>query len=446
VLELTGNNLDVNHVTYELANESDCTKFRERVDSMRLFYAAATGDSEGLARFLDSGARVNAIDYLGQTPLHIAASLEPGTHVAQLLVDHRADVNALDYLSRTPLAMAGSSGNQMVESILITNGAKLRKERLIRDAMRESWAINRSEVFLGGELGSTLKSAVYRAKWRETDVVVKEIKGDNTEMAKTSSMTKSCEGHLYDETQQESVLVDELLHEISILHKLRHPDLVMFLGACLEGQPIMFLTEYMPGGDLERYYQAKRKDKQAIYRPDLRQLLSWACALCRALAFLHGCKRPIIHRDLKPLNLLLNRSLELKVTDFGISKLTMGRVCAESYKMTGGVGSLRYMAPEVVRHQQYNEKADIYSAGLILYFMSSGRSPFHELGSNPELVLQEYLKGLEPRPQLSECHKVLQDIMKGAWHADPECRLSAVDLLHKLSEVPASSQACCSVS
>jgi len=208
----------------------------------------------------------------------------------------------------------------------------------------------------------------------------------------------------------------------------------------------MFLTEYMPGGDLERYYQAQRKAKQGLYRPDMLQLLSWARALFRALAFLHGMPRPIIHRDLKPLNLLLNRTLELKVADFGISKLTTDRVCVESYKMTGGVGSLRYMAPEVVRHQRYNEKADIYSAALILYFMSSGRNPFHEMGSNPELVLKEYLKGQEPRPQLNECHKALRSTMKEAWHVNLESRPSAVDLVHQLSEVPVSSTPCCPVS
>ncbi|CAE7245896.1 STY13 [Symbiodinium pilosum] len=165
--------------------------------------------------------------------------------------------------------------------------------------------------------------------------------------------------------------------------------MVMFLGACLDKDaPIMCITEYMPGGDLERYYMAKRREKMAdVWCPPLWRILEWCSAVARALAFLHHREEPLIHRDLKPLNLLLNKHLEVKVADMGISKVmaaTNGN--AASYTMTGGVGSWLYMAPEVVRHEQYNEKVDIYAFGLIMYFMSSGRTPFYQLGRDPELA------------------------------------------------------------
>ena len=86
----------------------------------------------------------------------------------------------------------------------------------------------------------------------------------------------------------------------------------------------------------------------------LRQVLDWSAAMVRAVSFLHS--RDVVHRDLKPLNLLLTKHLELKVSDFGISRM-MARCDGDSgYTMTGGVGSWRYMAPEVVRHQVYDEK------------------------------------------------------------------------------------------
>ena len=75
------------------------------------------------------------------------------------------------------------------------------------------------------------------------------------------------------------------------------------------------------------------------------------------MSFLHD--RDVVHRDLKPLNLLLTKHLEIKVTDFGISRL-MAREC-DGYSMTGGIGSYRYMAPEVVRYQAYDQKVDIYA-------------------------------------------------------------------------------------
>ena len=85
------------------------------------------------------------------------------------------------------------------------------------------------------------------------------------------------------------------------------------------------------------------------------------------------------------------------MSDFGISKL-MFKHESNRYSMTGGVGSWRYMAPEVVRSQAYDEKVDIYAYGLIMYFMSSGKAPFHQLGPDPEVILRQYRQQKEPRP------------------------------------------------
>ena len=116
------------------------------------------------------------------------------------------------------------------------------------------------------------------------------------------------------------VSTEELLHEIQLLSSLRHPDLILFLGACLEpDMPAMFVTEYMPKGDVERYlYNMKEKKQVAHYAPPLWRTLEWCSAIARALAFLHNF--PVVHRDLKPLNLLLTKTLDVKVTDFGTSK------------------------------------------------------------------------------------------------------------------------------
>jgi len=210
----------------------------------------------------------------------------------------------------------------------------------------------------------------------------------------------------------------------------------MFIGACLEEPPVIFVTEFMPGGDLERFYAIKRRGTlNRHYRPPLPQITRWAGAVARALTFLHNCTRPIIHRDLKPMNLLLTRSLDLKVADFGISKLMHKRPTSARYKMTGGIGTCMYMAPEVVRHERYTEKVDIFSFALTLYFMSSGKDPFHEMGEDPEVILTEYIRGNEPRPNLDECHLVLKEIIKDAWQVTPASRPSAKEMVMRLSEV-----------
>lgn len=81
----------------------------------------------------------------------------------------------------------------------------------------------------------------------------------------------------------------------------------------------------------------------------------WALELARALNFLHKCVPCILHRDLKPGNLLLTQEGHLKVSDFGLSKI-IDKSTNGAYQMTGVTGTLRYMAPEVMRSESYNEK------------------------------------------------------------------------------------------
>ena len=274
----------------------------------------------------------------------------------------------------------GSVGRAITGSSDCGEEASSRHQWLWARALDCRWKLSRGDFKVKKALCRTPKSILYQASWQGVDVVVK------------------CAG-LHDDTAlrfwiKERAISDELLHEIDLLSSLRHPDLVMFLGACIEPHtPIMCVTEFLPGGDLERYFVAQRKNHNAaIWRPVLIQVIQWSSAIGRALAFLHD--REVVHRDLKPLNLLLTKHLEIKVSDFGISRL-MAREC-DQYAMTGGVGSYRYMAPEVVRHEAYDQKVDIYAYGLIIYFMSSGRQPFHQLGPDPELILQHYQLGMEP--------------------------------------------------
>jgi serine/threonine protein kinase len=126
------------------------------------------------------------------------------------------------------------------------------------------------------ELSTTLKSTISLGRWNGTQVVVKSSLGNDFDFT------------------------EELLHEIEVLSSLRHPDLVMFLGACLEpDQPIMCITEYLSGGDLERYYMKMQRQHETVWHPGLQQVLQWSSAVARALAFLHNRRVPILHRDLQ---------------------------------------------------------------------------------------------------------------------------------------------------
>lgn len=306
-----------------------------------------------------------------------------------------------------------------------------RKELLYETSHREGWAIRREDVEFLRPLSETIKSKVWLAKWKGVRIAAKFTKVEAME----------CE-----EETDKTAITHELLHEVELMAKMRHPDLVLFLGAELNGPEICF-SEFMEGGDLQRYYMRKRAQGGGHYVPARQQVIRWASALARVLSFLHGFSPKIIHRDLKPLNLFLTKDCkDIKLADFGTGKVTQEKKSATfGYRMTGGIGSWRYMAPEVARHHDYDEKVDIFSFGLILYFMSAGREPFYERPEE-DWMLQEYIHGREPRPQVKECHKALRDIMMLAWHMDSQKRPDAADIVEILENIKPQRCAGCAMS
>ncbi|RLN68606.1 hypothetical protein BBJ29_001497 [Phytophthora kernoviae] len=90
----------------------------------------------------------------------------------------------------------------------------------------------------------------------------------------------------------------------------------------------------------------------------------------RALAYLHSLDTPVIHRDLKSKNILLSQELDAKLTDFGISRERIDRT------MTAGVGTSLWMSPEVMLGESYDEKADIFSLGIVLAELSTHAMPY----------------------------------------------------------------------
>jgi len=216
-----------------------------------LCYATASEDIVTMTNLMRAKADVNFQDYLGQTPLHIAAASGANMEVAALLILHEANIHMVDKVSQTPLDLAISSRNSQVEQLLRAKGAKIQQGRLNNAAIQGCWAIDANDVAVGAELSCTLKSRVFRGKWRTIDVVVKYP----LEHVEALDHEEADE----DTSPLGQLQYEEVLHEIDILQSLRHPNLVLFLGACLQDQPVMFVTEYMPGGDLEQYYQAQGK-------------------------------------------------------------------------------------------------------------------------------------------------------------------------------------------
>ncbi len=146
--------------------------------------------------------------------------------------------------------------------------------------------------------------------------------------------------------------------------------------------------------------------------------------------------RIVIHRDLKPDNLVFSSNDTIKIIDFGLGKVIKRayRVKSAMYKMTGGTGSLRYMAPEVASHREYNEKVDVYSLCLILWEMLVCTKPFHSL---KRADFYERVIDRAERPDLSilQCPEALIILMKKSWHHDPHVRHSAREMLATLQVI-----------
>lgn len=426
MVEKEQKDLQVDKLIEKIQKDSSSAK---HAGAALLCHAASKGIVEEVESLLELGVSVNAMDASGRAPLHYAAT-NTSSDVAELLLSARALPNLEDSGGNSPMRLAQFAERSSTIEVLMDHGALIGCSSYVglqETLTKEGCLIHREEVDMGNLLSETLKSSVYRATWRGTEVVAKVVKNQTNE-------------------NEMEELTKELIHEIEVLTSVHHPDLVMFLGAVVT-EPYMFITEFMDGGDLERYYMNMRKEKQTPnWHARLIQQVQWCSGVARALCFLHNCKPSIIHRDLKPLNLLLSSSLEIKVADFGISKFTTP---TKGLKMkrthTIGVGSYHYMAPEVVRGGDYDEKADIYSFALIMYFMSSGRDPFWERGKNPEVILQAYGKGEEPRPNLNDAHASVRPIMKDSWAVDPKDRPDARELTKRFHEVPVAQGCGCSL-
>jgi hypothetical protein len=201
----------------------------------------------------------------------------------------------------------------------------------------EAWETNRGEIEMLEQIGKGQTGVVHRCKWRRLQCAAKilTVSGKNT------------------------IEYRDMVNEISTVSHLRHPNLVLFLGACTqEDGPLLLLNEFMAGGSLEQRYSRKRRELCHPWRPPRQLVAKWIRELTTAVHFLHKCVPPIIHRDLKPANILLTEEDVLKIADFGLSKVLRHsqEALPANYKMTGEAGTKRYMAPEVVRCEPYYDE------------------------------------------------------------------------------------------
>ena len=154
--------------------------------------------------------------------------------------------------------------------------------------------------------------------------------------------------------------------EIGILKLCHHPNIVRLLDHLENNDYIYIITEYIEGGTLGQYFKKKK------FNFSERQATNIMNQIANGVNYLH--QYGIVHRDLKPDNIMITQQNDygvIKIMDFGLSKIV-----SPNERMVDGSGTLSYVAPEVLLRTPYNKEVDIWSLGVILFYMLSGRLPF----------------------------------------------------------------------
>ncbi|KAI9182037.1 hypothetical protein LWI28_021430 [Acer negundo] len=175
--------------------------------------------------------------------------------------------------------------------------------------------------------------------------------------------------------------------EVDAIGRVRHKNLVRLLGYCVEGAYRMLVYEYVDNGNLDQWLHGDVGDVSPLTW-DIRMNIILGTA--KGLAYLHeGLEPKVVHRDVKSSNILLDRQWNPKVSDFGLAKL----LCSEnSYVTTRVMGTFGYVAPEYACTGMLNEKSDIYSFGILIMEIISGRNPVDYSRPQGEVNLVEWLK------------------------------------------------------
>ncbi|XP_061351971.1 integrin-linked protein kinase 1 [Gastrolobium bilobum] len=384
----------------ELQNDGDVVD-----PGVRLMYSANEGDVDGIREVLELGVSVNFRDIDDRTALHIAAC-QGLTDVVALLLEKGAEVDPKDRWGSTPLADAIYYKNNDVIKLLEKHGAKPLMAPMHVNHAREvpEYEINPKELdFTNSEEIS--KGTFCSALWRGTQVAVKKLGEDVI-------------------TDEEKVKA--FRDELALFQKIRHPNVVQFLGAVTQSSPMMIVTEYLPKGDLRDFLNRKGALKPST-------AVKFALDIARGVGYLHENKpSPIIHRDLEPSNILRDDSGHLKVADFGVSKLLAVK---EVRPLTCQETSCRYIAPEVFKQEEYDTKVDVFSFALILQEMIEGCPPFS--AKNEDEVPKVYAAKERP-PFLAPAKRYshgLRELIEECWNENPAKRPTFRQIITRLESI-----------
>ncbi|KAK5794599.1 uncharacterized protein LOC108489739 isoform X1 [Gossypium arboreum] len=257
------------------------------------------------------------------------------------------------------------------------------------------------DLTIGDQIGQGSCGTVYHGLWFESEVAVK----------------------VFSKQEYSDDVINAFREEVSLMKRLRHPNVLLFMGVVVSSQRLCIVTEFLPRGSL---FQLLQRNTTKL---GWRRRVSMALDIARGMNYLHNCNPPIIHRDLKSSNLLVDKNWTVKVGDFGLSRLKH-----KTYLTTkSGKGTPQWMAPEVLRSEPSDEKSDVYSFGVILWELATEKIPWEKHNAMQLVAAVGFMnqsleipKELDPR---------WASIIEICWNSDPKSRPTFQELLNKLRDL-----------
>ncbi|CAG9462669.1 unnamed protein product [Pedinophyceae sp. YPF-701] len=266
-----------------------------------------------------------------------------------------------------------------------------------RHEIHADWELDPRELKLVSIIGSGSFGDLYKGTYCSQEVAVKILKDVHEDLAQ----------------------YQEFLQEVYIMRKIRHKNVVQFIGACTRKPNLCIVFEFMSGGSLFEYVRS-----HGPLSPS--QVLKVGLEVARGMDYLHRMR--IVHRDLKAANLLLDEHGTVKIADFGVA-----RVLSTSGVMTAETGTYRWMAPEVIEHRPYSERADMFSFGILLWELLTAKVPYSDM-TPLQAAVGVVQKGLRPVIP-SSVPEGLANLMRDCWKTRADERPQFGELITRLNQL-----------
>ncbi|XP_061591967.1 LOW QUALITY PROTEIN: leucine-rich repeat serine/threonine-protein kinase 1 [Cololabis saira] len=364
-----------------------------------------------------AGVEVSGLSQAGDRPGHGASRARAGVHYFNMEDCVLAAVEK-EHISCPQHPDQPVPLQELVPELFMTDFPA----RLFLETAQLEYSEQDSSILGQGGSGTV----IYRARYQGQPVAVKrfDFKKGRQQSVSTDTMIK----HLQSANAIRSF--SEFRQEASMLHSLQHPCIVSLVGISIH--PLCFALQLAPLGSLNTVLEEKHRSKSSRYMP-LGHMLTFKVAyqIATGLAYLH--RKSIIFCDLKSDNILVwslevKDPVNVKLSDYGISRQSFHEGAL------GVEGTPGYQAPEVRPGIVYDEKVDVFSYGMVLYELLSGRRP--ALGHHQLQIAKKLSKGIRPvlagPEQVQFCS--LHTLMAECWDTKPEKRPVAMQCVRQMQE------------